>query len=264
MMASNNPIFKDAIDLTASDNDSPDVVVITQTHHRSQPQPQAARPQSQPQPQPQAQPQTQPQSQPPQSQLQAQPAPQSRNPISPPPRSQPQNDTFRGEGNSINAAPSVLAVPPQASPSRPIREPNQETPRNPTKANPTPVKPPLLKSTHDPPQSVTPPSAKKHVNHHKTPKSQTPKKVEWSVEKIEEKLRVFAQDIGADSAALTSYLVDTAWKSKSSERRFITKKDHFAGIRLTPAEPSAKPPEVLKMKTKVRYVENILLANDTS
>ena len=221
MVASTIPSFREPIDLTLSDTDNSDLVG-TRTPHRSQPQ--------------------------------SQPGSRSRKPISSPAAvNHLAADSFQSNGSSITATPDLSTAPSQASPSRSMKQPIHESPKNTAKVASNATKP-LLKANHDAPQSATPPSAKKHVDHHKTPKNHTPKKVEWSVEKIEEKLRTYAQDIGRDAARLASYLVDTSWKSKTGERRFISKKDHFAGIRLAPAEPSAKSSETLRMKTKVRLL----------
>ena len=215
MVASAFSSLKDPIDLTLSDTDNSDLI-ITRTPHRSQPQ--------------------------------SQPSSRSHKPISPPAVNHLAADPLQSNGTSITATPALSTAPSQASPSRPMKQHTQESPSS--KVTSISVKP-LVKISHDAPQSATPPSAKKHADHHKTPKNQTPKKVEWSVQKIEEKLQTFALDIGQDAARLTSYLVDKSWKSKTGERRFISKKDHFAGIR---PESSQSPPEFLKMKTKVRLL----------
>lgn len=89
----------------------------------------------------------------------------------------------------------------------------------------------------------------------RTPKNQTPKKGDWTVEKIEQALREFEDDISRDGARLAARHIHTAWKRGAPEYRFISKKNWLADLKQPPAEGpkpgSKKDPELMKIKTKV-------------
>ncbi len=191
---------------------------------------------------PQQQGQSQSQSQP-QPQSQSQPGSRPRKPISPPPLSRQATDSLQSDVTSITAAPpSHLIVPERDNGSAAA------------KSSSISVKP-LFKSAHNP-QSSTPPSAKKQADPHKTPKNQTPKKAELSAEKLEESLRRFAQDIGADTAKLTASLIQSSWKRKVPQRRFVSTRDCFSGVRLIPSDATAKSSDTMRIKTKVCFSKN--------
>lgn len=176
-----------------------------------------------------------------QGQIQAQAVSRPQKPISPPALSRQPAEASQSNTSSITAAPS----------SRGQKVAAEENNKYVAGRNSSIAVKPLFKSSHNP-QSSTPPSAKKQqAGEHRTPKNQTPKKGEWTVEKLEEKLRRFAEDIGADTAKLTASLVQTSWKHKHPQRRFISKTDCFANMRLKPAEATAKSSDTMRIKTKV-------------
>lgn len=178
-------------------------------------------------------------------QFQSQPGSRHRKPISPPALNRQPTDSLQNN-ESITISSSM---------SRGMKAYLEDNAKATAKNSSISVKP-LFKSAHNPhPQSATPPSAKKQVDGHKTPKTQTPKKTEWTVEKLEEKLRKFAQDIGLDTAKLTASLIQSSWKRKNPQRHFISKNDCFAGIRLMPSDASGKPSDTMRIKTKVCLLE---------
>lgn len=86
---------------------------------------------------------------------------------------------------------------------------------------------------------------------HRTPKTHTPKKFDWTIDKLEEALRSFSTEIGTDGAKLTARLVRMSWKKDAPERRFISKKDWFADMKRTPVEGVGKSADTMRIRTKV-------------
>lgn len=238
-------MMKEHIDLTTiSDSDSDVVITRTPRQHGQPP----SRPQSQSQPA----------------------GSRHHKPISPPALNRQPVESLQNDASSITAAPI----------SRGLKEfvMNQEIARTAAARNSSISVKPLFKPTHNPhhsphhnslhnplhnPQSSTPPSAKKQVDGHKTPKTQTPRKADWTVEILEERLRKFAQDIGTDTAKLTASLIQSSWKRKSPQRRFISKKDCFAGIRLMPFEGTGKSSDTMRIKTKVCLSQPLLYSSNS-
>ncbi|KAH8193906.1 hypothetical protein TruAng_011927 [Truncatella angustata] len=73
-------------------------------------------------------------------------------------------------------------------------------------------------------------------NFHSTPTQQTPRKVVWTVEKIEDTLREFSYDIGEGAAKVTTHLLQNTWKKMAPAPETYSKKNWFVGMRRTPFE----------------------------
>ncbi|KAI1172487.1 hypothetical protein F4777DRAFT_561471 [Nemania sp. FL0916] len=96
--------------------------------------------------------------------------------------------------------------------------------------------------------------AKSPLNHQqfssqRTPRIQTPKKSEVTSAKIEASLQEFAQEIRVNHAKLTGRVLYDNWKRNAPERKLISKKDWFAGVKLDPLIPGIKS-EGMRIKTK--------------
>jgi hypothetical protein len=70
--------------------------------------------------------------------------------------------------------------------------------------------------------------------------------------KLEASLRDFSREIGVSHAKLTARLIHDGWKRHAPEPQFVSKKEHFAGIRLDPVDPASKMTDAIRIKTKVR------------
>ena len=82
-------------------------------------------------------------------------------------------------------------------------------------------------------------------------KHQTPKKVEWTIGKLEESLREFEKGIGRDHARLCRYLIEDAAR-RAPSRQHLSSTNHFAKMRPMVPEEGTKPgPDTMKIKVKV-------------
>jgi hypothetical protein len=100
--------------------------------------------------------------------------------------------------------------------------------------------------------AVSPPHSsqqQRSATAHRTPKNYTPKKVDWTTDKIEQSLRKFALDIGTDAAKVSSRLTRIGWKRMAPEPKSITKKNWFTDMKHNPADGSKEG--TMKIKTKV-------------
>ncbi|EWG36777.1 hypothetical protein FVEG_00666 [Fusarium verticillioides 7600] len=78
-----------------------------------------------------------------------------------------------------------------------------------------------------------------------SPKYQTPKKQEWDVAAVVEKLTQFRQDIKDGHSRMTSYIIES---TKPNERRVMTGKNLFAGLINKPV--ASKKGETMRIKSK--------------
>ncbi|KAF5587609.1 polycomb group MEDEA [Fusarium pseudocircinatum] len=78
-----------------------------------------------------------------------------------------------------------------------------------------------------------------------SPKYQTPKKQEWDVAAVVEKLTQFRQDIKDGHSRMTSYIIES---TKPNERRVMTGKNLFAGLVNKPV--ASKKGETMRIKSK--------------
>ncbi|KAF9775967.1 hypothetical protein IL306_005899 [Fusarium sp. DS 682] len=78
-----------------------------------------------------------------------------------------------------------------------------------------------------------------------SPKYQTPKKQEWDVAAIAQKLTHFRQDIKDGHSRMTSYIIES---TKPHERRVLTGNNFFAGLANKPVPP--KKGETMRIKSK--------------
>ncbi|KAH8204956.1 hypothetical protein TruAng_000839 [Truncatella angustata] len=90
-------------------------------------------------------------------------------------------------------------------------------------------------------------SAESFGNPYGTPAQQTPRKIDWTVEKIEVALRNFSHDIGHDAAKVTTRLLQSTWKTMAPTPLTYSKKNWFVGMKRTPVEAGNG---ALKLKVK--------------
>ncbi|KAK7962371.1 uncharacterized protein PG986_003196 [Apiospora aurea] len=101
------------------------------------------------------------------------------------------------------------------------------------------------KSAHP---AMSPPSPQTHQHaSHRTPKAHTPKKAEWTIEKLEKQLRQFKKEIEDDGARLTARQIHLAWKKGAPSQPDIAKKNWFSELKSKAMEPGKG---VMKFKTK--------------
>ena len=82
-------------------------------------------------------------------------------------------------------------------------------------------------------------------------KHQTPKKVDWTVEKLEESLRGFEKGIGRDHARLCRYVIEDATR-RAPTRQHLSNTNHFAKMQpMIPVEGMKPGPDTMKIKVKV-------------
>ncbi|KAH8682420.1 hypothetical protein BX600DRAFT_44035 [Xylariales sp. PMI_506] len=162
-----------------------------------------------------------------QSQPQSHPGSRSRRLISPPALSASRQVTASAQ---VESAPMVAA-----SPSRGNRGSAQKPPKGDERPAGSPGRLPgsAVKNS----QSVTSPVQNTQHQHavSRTPKNQTPKKVEWSSERIEQSLRKFSADIGIDGAKLSARLLNDSWQ-KTAAQPDRKVKNWFADMGRTPIE----------------------------
>ncbi|KAI5920726.1 hypothetical protein F4810DRAFT_681768 [Camillea tinctor] len=176
--------------------------------------------------------------QPKQSQPPSQPGSRSRKPLSPAPFSPQPPAPSLDDSETIHAATPL--------------NPNRGSAQKASSLDSKPDPPLSFRPSHTPKQNqdVTPPSIFHQPVIHKTPKYQTPRKVEWTTEKIEESLRSFSREIGTIAAKLAVRLIHDAWKKEAPEPRFVSKKDWFEGMKREPVEAGTKTPDAMRIKTK--------------
>ncbi|KAK9781994.1 hypothetical protein AB5N19_08388 [Seiridium cardinale] len=96
-------------------------------------------------------------------------------------------------------------------------------------------------------QGATPPALSSSNPAHRTPKHQTPKKADWTTDRIEEALIKFSHDIGTEGARHTTRLLHLSWKKMAPNPNNYSKKNWFADMKRTPAEAGQGS---LKLKLK--------------
>lgn len=174
-----------------------------------------------------------------QSQPRSQPSSRARKLASSPPPDRQVPSSTQDDHTSIRAATPIRSVKGSASKSA---SQDGKMPSLPVRSTGT------SRSGPD----VTPSSAHHHPPlSHRTPKNQTPKKSEWTTEKVEESLRSFSDEIGTDGAKLTACLIQMAWKREAPERRFLSKKDWFADMKRAPVEGTGKLSDTMRIRHKV-------------
>lgn len=98
-------------------------------------------------------------------------------------------------------------------------------------------------------------------NSHQTPKqpSMTPRRPEWTVDKIVTTLSALALQVGQDHARLVEYELQEAEK-KAPEPKHITSFDDFADMKHIALEPGTRPPPgVATMGIKFKVGSNLTL-----
>lgn len=66
----------------------------------------------------------------------------------------------------------------------------------------------------------------------RTPKTYTPKKMDWTTDKLEEQLQALARDLENDIARLTTRQLHMAWKKEAPQPLHVSKVNWFS--QLTP------------------------------
>lgn len=192
-----------------------------------------------------------------------------------------------GAGNTIRArraSPSVLKPLPRTStlPMKPNRAPSpssiasrRRTPvQSPASragsraADGTPSRPTRRLSVRDeirdsqspPPSSVkpaapqhpTPQSVNRSPRGRQTPSAQTPKRTEWSVDKIASALTALSEEISHGHTRLVDFLLEEAEK-KTPQARHLSTVDTFAGMKPVAIDSGIDPPpgvETMAVKFK--------------
>lgn len=85
----------------------------------------------------------------------------------------------------------------------------------------------------------------------RTPRNQTPKKVDVTLAKLEASLLEFSREIADNHAKLTVRLIYDSWERDAPQQQSISKKDWFAGVKLEPVGPGSKQSDAMRIKTKV-------------
>jgi hypothetical protein len=80
-------------------------------------------------------------------------------------------------------------------------------------------------------------------------KHQTPRKTDWTTDKIEEALRVFSNEVGTYGARNSSRLLYSSWKKAPTGDPNYSKKNWFADMKRAPMDAGRG---TLKLKLKVR------------
>ncbi|KAI1844550.1 hypothetical protein JX266_009223 [Neoarthrinium moseri] len=152
----------------------------------------------------------------------------SRRPISPPALSRQTSASAQGEAGPM--APAALPRSNQASAQKP--------PRADGRAAVLPVRTNMGSAVRNS-QGITSPAQSTLHSAHRTPKlHHTPRKADWTADKVENQLRIFSRDIGKDSANLSARLLRTSWKRVAPEANHASRKNWFAEMKRVPPEAS--------------------------
>ncbi|KAH9892994.1 hypothetical protein F4778DRAFT_749131 [Xylariomycetidae sp. FL2044] len=215
------PMARDHIDLTTTVSDSDDGEPVTRTPKK--------RPQSHSHSHSQSH-----------SQSQSQPGSRTRRLASPAPLSRNGTSPTQGDAGSIHAA-----TPPRigkGSAQKPLPYDTRGV------STTMPLR--SVGASKNGASDMSPPSTDHPSLVQRTPKHQTPRKGEWTTEKVEATLAKFAQEIGTDSARLTSRLIHQSWKNDAPKQQFISNKDWFADIKRTPVDAVPKSSDTMRIKLK--------------
>ncbi|KAK8008677.1 hypothetical protein PG991_011228 [Apiospora marii] len=141
--------------------------------------------------------------------------------------------------------PAETALPTTASPLRSNRASTQKV-KEETTSNSLPLRAGVAGQFGHP--AMSPPNQQIHQHaSHRTPKAHTPKKAEWTIEKLEKQLRQFKNEIEDDGARLTARQIHLAWKKGAPSHPDIAKKNWFSELKSKPMEASKG---TMKFKTK--------------
>ncbi|KAK8072378.1 hypothetical protein PG996_005726 [Apiospora saccharicola] len=164
------------------------------------------------------------------------------------PRKQTQPFSQPGSRNRKPGTPSAppAHVPAEgASPLRSNRASAQKV-KEETTSNALPLRTGVAGNFGHP--AMSPPNQQSHQHaSHRTPKAHTPKKAEWTIEKLEKQLRQFKKEIEDDGARLTARQIHLAWKKGAPSHPDIAKKNWFSELKSKPMEASKG---TMKFKTK--------------
>ncbi|KAK5658762.1 hypothetical protein OQA88_1573 [Cercophora sp. LCS_1] len=105
--------------------------------------------------------------------------------------------------------------------------------------------PKSLNQAQDPLQSPAPQTSHHQPLQQHTPKTQTPRKMDWSVDKIALTLTSFVEDVERDHTRLVEYLLEDT-ESKAPGKRHLSPVDHFAGMKSLSLDPGVPLPEGTK------------------
>ncbi|KAK7983899.1 hypothetical protein PG990_012611 [Apiospora arundinis] len=142
--------------------------------------------------------------------------------------------------------PADAASPTTASPLRSNRASAQKV-KEETASNSLPFRTGLASKFGQP--AMSPPNQQSHQHAtHRTPKTHTPKKAEWTIERLEKQLRQFKKEIEDDGARLTARQIHLAWKKGAPSHPVIAKKNWFSELKSKPME--AGKGGTMKFKTK--------------
>lgn len=163
------------------------------------------------------------------------PNPLARRPISPPALGRSASSS--GQAETISMVPASL---PGASFGG-ARKPGEEA-KPASKAMRT-----STNGTFGSPHKVTSPVQNPSQPTHRTPKHQTPKKPDWTAEKIEQALRDFTREMDKDSARNAAHSIYDAWKKMAPKPVAYSKKNWFSDMKRVPDEAGKG---TLKLKLK--------------
>lgn len=163
------------------------------------------------------------------------PGPHARRPISPPALSRPVSSSGQRGNIPMHPAPASRGQLSGHEPGEDIRPSPMAAGTN-------------ADTAARKPQSVTSPAQDPSRLTHGTPKHQTPRKSDWTTDKMEDALRIFAQEMGKNNARNSAHSIHDAWKKMAPEPVPYSKKNWFAEMKRVPTEPGKG---TLKLKLKV-------------
>ncbi|KAK3329705.1 hypothetical protein B0H66DRAFT_467124 [Apodospora peruviana] len=135
-----------------------------------------------------------------------------------------QNARIRGVGNAASSDDTMPPPPIQPAPGSPS---SSQTPvETNARMDTTPSRSARFSARDD----VTPPQpAQRSARGQQDPSTQTPRRTDWTVDKIADKLSSYVSKVESDHATLVEFMLEEAEK-KAPERRHLDTTDAFAGL----------------------------------
>ncbi|GAB1310859.1 hypothetical protein MFIFM68171_01069 [Madurella fahalii] len=160
-------------------------------------------------------------------------APPSKSSRAPTPSHRPTPNVSPAARSTARAADGTPSRPPRFSTRDEIRD---------SQSPPPSTKPPAQPQLH---QHPTPESSGRSSRGRQTPSTQTPKRMEWTVEKVADALAALAEDVGQGHARLVNFALEEADKKVPRPRHHSTV-DVFASMQSIAIDSSSTPPPDLE------------------
>lgn len=153
----------------------------------------------------------------------------------------PVADEFRPLAPQLQFQPQVPFLP-QSQPLQPALS-SRSTQPPPQLPPQTYFQPPKsLNQLQDPFQNPAPQTSQNLFHQQHTPKAETPRKMDWTVDKIAAKLASFEERVERDHVRLVEYLLEET-EMKAPEKKHLSAVNHFAGMKSLALDPGVPPPE---------------------